>query len=287
MSVIKHSKIKNTGILFELLVRQITSDTLEGKDSKAVNILKKYFTKTELGKEYKLYEALLKNTQLTGGKANMIISSLIEMSRKLDENKLKKEKYNLIKEIKQHYNLDEFFKTKLPNYKAQAAFYVLLEIERDKNSNFYTNQVLSNKSTLLEHLTHKPDMDITKNILMEEFSSYDRDIRILTYKLLLEKFNNKYNTLSSKQKEVLKEYINLKDSAPVLREFYNRRIKEVKTLLKESNKKTLNPATKIKVDSVCLLMEELKTQNKINSDIIVNLMQYYDLLNELEVANKK
>lgn len=286
MSVIKHSKLKNTGILFELLVRQITSDTLDGKDSKAVNILKDFFTKTELGKEYKLYESLLKNTNLSEGKANMIISSLIDISKKLDEQKLKKEKYNLVKEIKKHYNLDEFFKTKLPNYKAYAAFYILLEIEKNKNTPLYTNQILSNKTTLLEFLTYKTSPEVKKDNLMEEFNSYDRDIRILTYKLLLEKFNSKYKNLSESQKETLKEYINLKDSAPVIRDFYNKKLKEVKNQLKVENKKTIDLATKIKINSLIILLEELTPKDKINSDLIVNLMQYYDLLNELTITNK-
>ena len=115
--LIKHSKFKNTGILFELLVRQITTDTLSGKNSEALNILKKYFSKTELGREYKLYESLIKRTNLTEGKANMIINTVLENSKQLNKTALKKQKYNLIKEIKNYYNLEEFFKTKLPNYK--------------------------------------------------------------------------------------------------------------------------------------------------------------------------
>jgi len=114
---IKHSKYKNTGILFELLVRQITADTLSGTDSKAAKILKQFFVKTELGKEYKLYETLSKYKSLTEGKADVIISTVIETSKNLNRGNLKRQKYNLIQEIQKHYNLDEFFKTKLPNYK--------------------------------------------------------------------------------------------------------------------------------------------------------------------------
>ena len=124
---IKHSKYKNTGILFELLVRQITSDTLSGIDSKAANILKKYFTKTELGREYKLYESISKNTNVTETKATVVIDTLLENSKHLNRSALKRQKYNLIKEIKDNYNLEEFFKTKLSNYKAQAALYTLIE----------------------------------------------------------------------------------------------------------------------------------------------------------------
>ena len=125
---IKHSKYKNTGILFELLIRQITADTLEGKDSPVKEILKKYFVKTELGKEYKLYETLLKKSSLTETKADIVINTLLESSKTINRRVVKKQKYNLISELQKHYNLNEFFNHKLPHYKIQAAFYSLLEI---------------------------------------------------------------------------------------------------------------------------------------------------------------
>ena len=174
---IKHSKFKNSGILFELLVRQITADTLSGKDSKATNILKKYFTKTELGREYRLYESLLKRTNLTEGKANIVINSVLESSKQLNKSALKRQKYNLIKEIKEHYTLEEFFKTKLPNYKIYAALYTL--IESHENNPILTEQVITNKLFILEHLTFSVKKEDKPDILIEEFSKYDNDTRIL------------------------------------------------------------------------------------------------------------
>jgi len=193
--IVKHSKYKNTGILFELLVRQITSDTLSGVDSKAATILKKHFVKTELGKEYKLYETLLNNIKLSEGKADIIINTLLESAKYLNKSALRRQKYNLIKEIKANYDVDEFFKTKLPNYKTQAAFYTLLEMYDGVNQP-EANQVISNKLILLEHLTSAPITTVAKDTLMEEFKSYDKDIRMLTYRALLEKFNSKYANLN-------------------------------------------------------------------------------------------
>jgi len=129
---IKHSKYKNSGILFELLVRQITADTLDGIDSPARKILKEYFVKTELGREYKLYEQLAKHTTVSEAKANLILNSLLETSSNLNRSALRRQKYNLISEIKKHYDLTKFFKHKLPNYKTQAAFYMLTEIKANK-----------------------------------------------------------------------------------------------------------------------------------------------------------
>ena len=64
---IKHSKYKNTGILFELLTRQITSDILSGKRTpKAIPILEKYFNKNEeLGKELILYLSFFNGKRLS------------------------------------------------------------------------------------------------------------------------------------------------------------------------------------------------------------------------------
>jgi len=278
---IKHSKYKNTGLLFELLVRQITADTLSGKDSKAAGILKKYFVKTELGREYKLYETLSKHKNITEGKAEIIINTVVESSKDLNRGALKRQKYNLISEIQKHYNLEEFFKTKLPNYKVFASLYTLLEIYNSENlSN--PDQIIDNKMSLLEHLTSK---NITKSKveddLLEEFKSYDKDLRILTYKVMLEKFNGKYESLNDNQKVVLKEFINSVDSTPKLREFYNGKVGEIKEEINKLSKKVTDKAVQIKLNEVANLLSPLnKTANVGNNDL-VNLLQYFELLEEL------
>ena len=284
--LVKHSKFKNTGILFELLVRQITADTLSGNDSKATNILKKYFNKTELGREYKLYESLLKRTNLTEGKADIIINSVLESSKQLNKSALKRQKYNLIKEIKEYYNLEEFFKTKLPNYKAHAALYTLIEAHDNKSVS--TDQVITNKLAILEHLTFAVKKENKPDELMEEFSKYDNDTRILTYRILLDKFNNKYADFSDSKKSILKEFINSVDNPAKLKDFYNVKIQEIKKSLTVLNKTTKNPVTKIKLDeTVKNILVSLEKNDKINNDHIVNLLQYCDLLEELKQVNGK
>ena len=284
---ISHSKYKNTGILFELLVRQITADSLSGRDSKATNILKKFFVKTELGREYKLYETLLSKKHLSEGKAEIVINTIIESSKQLNRSVLKRQKYNLIKEISNHYNLEEFFKTKLPNYKAQAALYTLLEIYNSDNlSN--PNQIISNKVVLLETLTNKAvNEKQVKDNLLEEFKSYDKDLRILTYRVLLEKFNGKYANLNENQKLVLKEFINSVDSAPTLRQFYNTKINEIKTSLRLLNKRVEDKAIKIKINEVSNFLVELGKTDNVGNDDLVNLLQYYELLEELTSIHGK
>jgi hypothetical protein len=283
--IIKHSKYKNTGILFELLVRQITADTLSGVESQAINILKKYFTKTELGKEYKLYESFFKHTNTSEAKADMVISTLIESSKQLNRSILKRQKYNLIKEIKNHYDLEEFFKTKLPNYKAQAALFTLLEVYNSENlSN--PNQIIENKTVLLEYLVKSPiDKKEVKENILEEFRQQDKDIRVLAYRVLLEKFNDKYADLNSNQKATLKEFINSVDNTPKLREFYNTKITEIKNTLLTLNKQVTNKAIQIKVNEVVNILPNLGKTDKVNDDHLINLLQHYQLVEELESVN--
>jgi hypothetical protein len=282
---IKHSKYKNTGILFELLVRQVTADTLNGINSKAIGIIQKYFVKSELGKEYKLYETLSKNTSLTEGKANVMIQTLLETSKRLNRNALRREKYNLINEIKKYYNLEDFFKTKLPHYKTFAAFYTLAEIQ-NTDALVDTNIIVNNKMTLLEHLSTSPiqEKQVEAEVL-KEFQTYDKDTRMLTYRILMEKFNGKYTDLYPSQKEILREYINSVDSTPVLREFYNSKITEVKSQLGELNQQVTDKAVQIKINEVTGLIHELGKTSKVTSEDIVNILQYFELLEELKAAN--
>lgn len=282
---IKHSKYKNTGILFELLVRQVTSDTLNGGQSQALNIIKKYFIKSELGKELKLYESLTKQTKLNESRSNMLIQTILESAQKLNKKSLKRDKYNLINEIKKYYNLDEFFKTKLPNYKTQAALYTLIEAQNTVEI-INPDQIVSNKYTLLEHLTIGPvSEEKVKEDIIAEFETYDKDLRFLTYKILLEKFNGKYSNLHLSQKEVLKEFITSVDSTPKLRNFYNGKIQELKAELEAIRETITDKVIQIKLNEVLPLIVEIEKTSPIKNSNVVDLLQYCELVEELKAAN--
>jgi hypothetical protein len=284
---VKHSKYKNTGILFELLVRQITTDTLDGKDSPAKDILKKYFVKSELGREYKLYETLLKRTSLTEGKANIVVDTLIESSKTLNRGAIKRQKYNLINEIQKYYDLNEFFNHKLPNYKMFAAFYTLTEITNAQHT-IDPDQAITNKVTILEHLTAaKITESKVRDEVMSEFEKADKDVRFMAYKMVLENFNSKYNDLHPRQKEILKEFITSVDNKPRLKEFYTSKVVEIKEELATLNTKTKNQATQIKINEILNIIHVPAKTAKITDNDLVDLLQYYDLINELETVNGK
>ena len=283
---IKHSKYKNTGILFELLVRQITADTLKGGDSPAIDVLKEYFVKTELGREYKLYESIIKSKVLTEGKAVLVINSILEVNNTLNRKAIKRQKYNLINEIQKHYKLESFFGSKINDYKELASLYTLIE-SYNSQSNLATEQIIDSKITLLEYLTKRKVESESKQTVLKEFTEFDKDIRTLTYKILLEKFNNKYDVLTDDQKQVLKEYINSVDSTPDLRNFYNNKILDLRFTLKEITKNIKDKATQVKITEVTKFLTELKKTDKVGDSNLVDLLRYYQLVNEIQIANGK
>jgi hypothetical protein len=278
---IKHSKYKNTGLIFELLVKQIAADTLSRKDSPAVKIMKKFYTgKTSLVREFKLYEYILKNKGVSQSKGETIVSTIIEISRKLDRETIKKQKYDLIAEIKNSYDLDEFFSMKVRDYKALAALYCLMEAQ---NADLADPQTLvDNKMTVLEHLTEsKQNEEDVKDALVEEYAKYDKDLRMLTYKILLEKFNGEYANLLPEQKAILREFITASESQVKLRTMINEELEKIGLAVEKMKTKVSNGIARIKLDEVAKTIKPLSKQTRINDTHIVNLLQYYDLVNEL------
>ena len=280
---IKHSKFRNTGLIFELLVKQIAADTLDGSDSPAVDIIKKFYSdKSSLAKEYKLYEFIVKNKNVSQSKAEAIVSTITEVSRRLDIKSLKTQKYELISEIKKYYSIDEFFGMQVRDYKPLAALYCLLEAQN--NNNLIDPKVLiDNKTTILEHLTSAPqNEEEVKDTLIEEYSKYDKDLKLLTFKLLLEKFNDKYKDLLPEQKNILKEFITSVNSQSRLRSLVNEEMNKIASAVRNLSSKVKDEVIKIKLDEVSKNIKPLSNKDKIKDSHLVNLMQYYDLVNELK-----
>tara|TARA_Y100001972_G_scaffold70625_1_gene85937 strand:- start:1720 stop:2574 length:855 start_codon:yes stop_codon:yes gene_type:complete len=280
---IKHSKYRNTGLIFELLVKQIAADTLDNKESKAIDILKEYFAgKTTLAKEYKLYEFILKNQKVSQSKAESIISTITEVSRKLNQKLLKKQKYNLISAIKENYKLEEFFGMEVRDYKPLASLYCLLEAQNNAEV-VDPNFLVHNKCTLLEHLTSQNQLENeVKDSLIEEYSKYDKDLKMLTFKILLEKFNDNYKDLLPQQKRILKEFITSVNSNKRLYNLVNTELKSIIKEVTELANSVNDDIVKIKLDEVIKGIKPLRKTDKVTDVHLINLMQYYDLVNELK-----
>lgn len=274
---IKHSKYKNTGILFELLTRQITSDTISGGSNKALSILKKYFnSKSELLKEYKIYNALSTKSYSDENKATILVNTLVEAHTKLNRSQLRREKYNLIKELKSTYDLNDFFKAKITNYKTMASIYNLTE-----NIDATPLSIVDSKVQLIEHIT-KPIEKVKKNVVMEKYNHEDKNTRLLTQKILLEKFNDKYKGLGENQKILLQEYVNSVSNSPSLKTYINSEIKKVKKQLTQYANTVTDQVVKIKINEAQNLIKPLCKKSSVHDDNVSNLLNYYELVNELK-----
>lgn len=280
---IKHSKYRNTGLIFELLVKQIAADTLNREQSPAVSILKEFYaSKNSLAKEYKLYDLVTRSKGVSQKRAEAIVSTITEVSRKLNQDALKSQKYKLISEIKKHYDLDEFFSIQVRDYKALASMYCLLEAQNNEEL-VDPKYLVDNKVTLLEHLTDRSqNSNDVKDTLIEEYSKYDKDLKLLTFKILLEKFNNTYKDLLPEQKNVLKEFITSVNSKKRLHNIVNEELKKISSEVKKLTSKVTDEVVKIKLEEVSRSIKTVKNTEKIDDTHLVNLMQFYDLVNELK-----
>ena len=277
---VKHSKYKNTGILFELLTRQLTSDTIAGNNPKSLDFLKKHFnSKTELLKEYKIYHTLATQKYKKDSQATMLIEELVKAHERLNKSQIRREKFNLIKEIKKTYNVNDFFKAKITDYKIMASIFNLLE-----NKEATPLSIVNSKVTLLEHITEKPTQ-IKKSVVLENFNKQDKNTRLLTYKVLLEKFNDKYSGLEDNQKTLLKEYVNSVSNSPSLKSYLNQEIKEVKKDLTKYSKKVEDKAVAIKLNETKGMIKPLCKKSSVNDDNVINLLNYYELINELKTIH--
>ena len=277
----KHSKIRNTGILFELLTRQITVDVLNNnKKAQAAKILKEFFNKkTQLGKEYELYKVLTTENYKSEIKANHLVDAVISTRQKLNNSQLKREKYNLIKEIKRNYNVSDFFMARIPNYKVNASIFKLFNSNQNENP----AQKTENRFTIVEHITRKTISSKKKEkAITEGYKKQEKDLRLLAYGILVEKFNKKYSSLSVAQKKLLKEYINNISNTNSLKQLIESETIKVKSKLQSYLPKVEDKVTKIKLNEAVNQADTLMKGRIVEDKQVVTLMRYYQLVKELK-----
>ena len=283
---LKHSKIKNTSILFEVLTRQITADVLAGKDTKTVGMVKKFFNEnTELGKELQLYRILSEKTYDSADKAKQLLETVIKSRQRLSNSKLRSEKYNLIKQIKENYNVSDFFNVRIPNYKILASIYNIFQAE-STNDTFDVEDVVNSKFTVLESISGKKTTSKKENFL-KEYREKDKDLRLLAYQILVDKFNSKYKSLNESQKDLLKNYINNISNTNSLREFVDGEVLKTKTELKKHLPKVSDKITKIKLSEAINQINTISKGKVVTEKQVLNLMRYYELVKEIKNVHKR
>ncbi len=285
MSYVKHNKIKNTAILYELLSRQITVDVMnDTKSPKSVKLFKEFFSKnTEMGKEYELYSILLEKKYKNDSHANSLIEAVVKSRRKLSNRRLANEKFNLIKSIKENYDIKEFFNTRIPNFKIMASIYKLFGSETGKED-FGPVQRTDSVITITEYIIQNK---VSSKNKINEFSEHDEDLRLLSYQLLVDKFNEKYKSLNENQKNLLKQYINNVSNTNSLKEFIDNEVAKIKKALKRLLPNVNDDITKIKL-SEAISYTDTATRGKVVKDKhVVALMRYYELIKEIESVQRK
>lgn len=276
----KHSKFKNAGILFELLTRQITSDILAGRDeSFTKNLMFKYFHESkELGKEVQLYNFLVHQSSKDVSSADRILNVVLQTRSKLNEKELDKQKYNLIKEIKEKYDIDEFLKNKIPNYKLHASIYKLFEDSTKNEIKFDITELVESREYIVENLTRE------KKVSNEPMDLYDKqphDVRLMAYKFLIENFNKKYSNLLPDQKKLLREYITNIANSKKFTMFVNEEYKRVASILKNNVSNINSEVVKIKMNEVISQFSSKLINGVVKENQLSSLLNAYELIEEL------
>jgi len=277
---IKHSKFKNTGLLFEFLVRQVASDTVANKDSVALNLIKEFFGKNKpLSKELELYYIVLNERVSDINRAHVVLDALCHSYKNLNKSNLRNERYNLVREIKKNYNFEEFFKYSVDNYKILASTNLLFE-HYDKLNPL---SLVKYKTVIAENLISEIKSNVSRrNAILEDYAKEDKQIRLLSYKILLEKFNKKYSGLNNKQKTLLKEYITNISNMGVLKEYYNKEVENLRLSLSILSESVSDQVIKIKMNEIVSLLSPIEKTINIKDEDVTNLLRFYELENELK-----
>ena len=285
MKKIKHSKFKNTGVLFELLVRQITLEVLNGdKTENAKNIVREFFApNTELNKELRLYDILLKEKYSSETKADRLVETVCDAHTKLNQLKLSKEKFNLIKEVSAKFDIEQFLSSPITNYKVLASIYKVFESKRENS--YDIKDIFNSKITLIENITSKPSQQAKPTEdkkLIETYKQQDKDLRLLTYKILVETFNKKYTNLDDSQKNLLKEYINNITNTTKFKDYVGIELPKIVAELKSIKSKVEDKVTTIKLSETISVLEKMKMGKSVTDGQVSSIMLSYELIKELK-----
>ena len=283
--MIKHNKVKNTAFLYECLTRQITSDVLSNVEpSPALDIVKEFFRPTTiLGKELVLYKALTSKKLKNEGKINYLVDSVLRERAKLNYSDMRRARYNLVKKITESYELKDFFRTRISNFKDIASVYKLFEIQQNSNP-FEETEI---RFIVMENLKDTDSPKTEKTSVVEKFEKESKDLRLLSYKILVDKFNQKYSNLNESQRDLLKTYINNISNTSTLKEFMSEEIKTLKEKISKIHPKIDDKVVSIKLKECLNVLKKLNKGNVVNEEQLITMMRFYSLLDEINAAVDK
>ena len=282
MKKLKHSKFKNTGILFELLIRQITADILDSSDSAANNLVRKYFAEdTILGREQRLYQMLMEETTKTEDGASKLLDAVMCEHKKLNRRTLSKMRYELVKEMKDVYPIDDFFRSKIRNYKTYASIYKLFESSKD-DVFCDPKDLVESKNTVILGLCDTKNIKQGNVTELQDYAQHNEDLRLISYKLLVDRFNEKYSELNEDQRMLLKNYINNISNTNSLREYINEQLPVIRGKIAKLSKNVDDKVVKIKLKEVITQLNKVKEGRVVKDSQVSAVLMSYELIKELE-----
>lgn len=285
MAKLKHSKLKNTQILFELLTRQVAADTIRGTEtSPALRLIQKYYKPgTLLSKELGLYESLSRQRYKSEAKAETLLREVLKVRRSINAKQLTEAKYELVKEIKAKYSLDAFTRTQLPDYKLYASIYSLFE--SDTKAKLRPEQAVNCRFTIIEHIcgksTKKEQLQESAKVL-DDFKKETEEVRLLAYRLMIETFNKKYSNLTAQQKTLLREYINNIANSDTMKTVLVANAEQVRKNITKLLPKVEDRVTAIKLKEIYKLTKKYDDVKVVNENHVLAMLMYMELVKELK-----
>lgn len=282
----RHNKKRNVGIIYELMLRHISNCLIEGDMTgvkKATTILEKRFNnKTELYKEFRIFNAIATSTVKNTEIAAAILTESKSAVGRFNESALNKEKSALIRDINHTLKDPNFYYRSIPNYKNYATIQIMMNEWRKGDTSNLKNLVEIEKNVIEWLLCEKEDVNIDRE--REKLAASDSDRLIV--KIMTEKINAKYGKLLPEQKEIIKNFA-LYSGNNELRDNLVNYLTECKKNVIESIEKfsALNENKYVgnKIDSVLEKISSLNPEDTTDNSI-VKFLTLTNLVSEIGVG---
>lgn len=272
----KHSKLKNTGVLYELLTRQVAVDIINSKPPVALNLIKRFFNKnSELAKEYSIYQSIINNRGLDATKSSVLLESIKDSYSSINTKKIQEEKYRLIEEINKSYD-NNFWSARVDSYKLHASVFHLLE---SINGSQFSDplKLAESKLTIMEHLMETKEKTEIDTIL-EDYRKYNDVQRKYIFQQMSSHVQKRLANMNTAQRNFMLDYMTF-GTGVKMTAIINENIDRLKKQLLEHSYSADDP-TRVKLKEVVHQLNHIKS-NRANDADIIRILEHMDLVDEL------
>jgi hypothetical protein len=280
-----HNKKRNTGLLYEFLIRTISEALVENDkhtSSKALKIIKNSFKPTtELYKEFRLINSIMKTTVSSEAVASSILNEAKSAARTHDVNELDRQKSLLIRSINHQLRNENFYDQHIFEYKTYATLQNLFNNWRNPTSDL--SKTAEYEDQIVKWLV-TPKVESTDQIINENSTGTNH----LLMKVMMKKLSEKYDVaLTNEQKNLVKAYafstVNENNNTIKLK------LNEIKNkLLISIEEYTLqNPDSQYMKEKMTEVKSKLNNEiTEVNDGVVSEYMLYSKLIEELVVGGE-